>query len=131
MRVKELKNLLDKMPEDTEVVFRCQLHEITSIGVKETIPIMSAMPVLTSSNKMLILNPEKPVRLDILIPLPTDLVKCTTCTKRNRLQTCIKRGRSCDECQANCDCKNCGHNNMEDEVSFVNRPHYEKDHNVK
>ncbi len=129
MRAKELRNLLENIPDETEILLRCQNHEHPSLGAKETIGILSVTPNLNESHKVVVFNPGRPVRLVSYMPQPTDLVSCMTCMKRRRIETCVKNNRICENCTATCECKGCGHFNIDMDDMFANKPHYEKDPN--
>jgi hypothetical protein len=127
MRVKELKNLLERLPEDTEILIRCQNHERPVTGSRETVDIVSVTPNIGETKKYLMFNPSRAVRLYTYVPQPTDMVSCMSCTRKKRIETCVKRGKICEECTANCECKNCGHFNIDQEDVFAHKPNYEKD----
>jgi hypothetical protein len=126
MRVKELKNLLNQIPDETEVLLRCQLHEKAGTGVNETTSIVSVTPNIGTDNKYIILNPDRGVRLCAFMPQDTAIVSCATCVRRQRIEICKTRGKKCSECLAVCECKSCGNENIEKEDVFANKPKYER-----
>lgn len=131
MRAKELKQFLNKLPDDTEILIRCQVHEHPPMGAKETVGVASITPMLSETKHQIMFNPERLVRMTSYQPMPTDMVMCTDCVRANRIATCQKRGRACEECNATCECKNCGHFNCDVEEPYSNRPNYERDPHTK
>jgi hypothetical protein len=129
MRAKEFKKFLNNIPDDTEILIRCQLHEDSPPGLKETVKVVSITPQLNDYKRQVILNAEKVVRLAAYLPHPADLVSCETCTNASRISTCVKKGRDCDACRATCNCKDCGHHNIGIAEPYERKPNYEK--NVK
>lgn len=129
MRAKELRNLLNNIPDDTQILIRCQVHESTADNATEMVSVVSITPHLNDFNRYIIFNPEKNVRLAAFMPHPTDLVSCKTCVNASRVSTCAKKGRDCDSCRATCKCKDCGHSNIGVEEPFELKPNYER--NVK
>lgn len=127
MRAKELKQFLSKLPDDTEILIRCQVHERPPMGAKETVNVASITPHFNDTTHQIVFNPERLTRLTSFQPNPTDLVVCTDCVRAARIAVCQKRGRVCEECKATCECKECGHFNIEMDEPFQVRPHYEKD----
>ena len=127
MRAKELKQFLNKLPDDTEILIRCQVHEHPAMGAKETVGVASITPMLSETRHQIRFNPEKIVRIASFQPLPTDMVCCTECVRAARIATCQKRGRVCEECRATCECKDCGHFNTETEEPYSIRPRFERD----
>lgn len=129
MRAKELKNLLNNIPDDTQIFIRCQLHEDTPNNATETIPVISVTPHINDYDRYIIFNAEKVVRLAAFMPHPADFVSCKTCVNASRISTCAKKGRDCTNCRATCKCKDCGNTNIGLEEPFEKKPNYER--NVK
>lgn len=127
MRAKELKAFLNKLPDDTEILIRCQVHEHPSMGVKETVGIASVTPQLNGTVHQIMFNADKAIRMVSFQPQPTDLVSCKTCVRASRILACQKRERMCEECKATCECKDCGHFNIDSMEPYSNRPKYERD----
>lgn len=127
MRAKELKEFLNKVPDDTEILIRCQVHERPPMGAKETISIASLTPNFGENIHQIMFNPERLTRLMSFQPNPTDMVVCKDCVRAARIFVCQKRGKVCEECKATCECKQCGHFNIEMEEPFQVRPNFEKD----
>ena len=131
MRVKELKQFLNNVPDDTEIFIRCQLHEKVPMGVKEYTPVASITPHLNDTKHEIIFNADKLIRLTAYQPEETDLVMCESCVRASRIFTCSKRDRDCDTCKATCDCKLCGHFNITEAEPFSNKPKYERNLNFQ
>ena len=92
MRAKELKQFLNKLPDDTEILIRCQVHEHPAMGAKETVGVASITPLLSETRHQIMFNPEKIVRMASFQPLPTDMVCCTPLSTRP-LQALLCFGR--------------------------------------
>ena len=127
MRAKELKAFLNKLPDDTEILIRCQVHEHPPMCAKETVEIESVTPQLNDTVHRIMFNANKAIRVTSFQPNPTDLVSCKECVRANRILTCQKKERSCEDCKATCECKDCGHYNVDSMEPFSNRPKYERD----
>ena len=121
MRAKELKRFLANIPDDTEILIRCQNHERPPMGSKETISIVSVTPILNDYVHQVVLNPEKSTRLSAWTPDLTEFVSCEDCVRASRIKTCAKRGRVCETCSAVCDCKDCFHSDI-----AIPKPYSEK-----
>lgn len=126
MKVRELRNLLNKMPDETDVLLRCQTHEKSRSGARETTEIVSVTPNLGEEEKYIILNTDRAVRLSTFMPEDNTKVSCMTCVRRQRIEICKSRGKQCADCMAVCECKKCGNENIKDEDIFENKPKYEK-----
>lgn len=127
MRVKELKNFLNKMPDEAEIVLRCQNHETVRTGVREVTEILSVSQNIGQTDKYIIFNPKRAVRLSSFLPRDTEMVNCKSCIKRKRIEICKERGKMCADCAAVCECKNCGNLDIENDDTFSNKPNYERD----
>lgn len=130
MRVKELKNLLNQIPDETEVLLRCQTHEKVGPRVNETETIMSITPNIGETEKYILLNTTRAVRLATFLPQDTAMVNCKTCVRKQRIEICKSRNKSCAECLAVCECKQCGNQDIECDDIFANKPKYEKNLNL-
>ena len=126
MRAKELKNFLNKIPDDTEILLRCQNHEIVSASVKETVGIVSVTPHINEVTHQVILNADKSIRLCSFMPDLSTLVVCDNCVRGDRIKACKQRGKACEDCQAVCDCKNCNNYNIDVPQPFSIRNKYEE-----
>ena len=127
MRAKELKNFLERVPEDTEILLRCQCHELSPAGAKETIGITSITPHINGVEHQIMLNADRPIRLCSLMPDANTLVSCLSCVRGSRIKVCKQRNKICEECDAVCDCKVCNNYNIDSRLPFSTRPKYEED----
>jgi len=127
MRAKELKEFLAKVPDDTEILIRCQNHERPPMGTKETVEISSITPTINNYTHKVMFNPSKTVRLMAWCPDLTDFVSCDECVRCARIKACVKKGRQCEGCTAVCECKNCGHYDITSAKPFSEKPKFERD----
>lgn len=125
MRAKEFKQMINKLPDDAEIVIRAQTHKGAKSGYVDSMAISSANLRLDEYSKMLILNPVKPLRTVVWVPKPTDLVDCVSCKHYATLENCRLRGRSCSNCSANCNCDRCNPSNPTMACPFSERPSWE------
>lgn len=125
MRAKELKNFLMNVPDDTEILLRCQEHERVSIGKKEEIGIKSVTPTINDYKHIIVLNPERTVRLANWLPEQTEPVLCKDCSNGTRMHTCTEKGKFCSTCMAVCRCKECGYTDTNVPKPFSQRPNFE------
>lgn len=126
MKVKELRNLLNKLPDDTEVYLRCQTHERPRQNTREVVSIASVTNNIGMTEKFIMFNAERAVRLTSFLPQDSEVVNCRTCVRKQRIDICKSRNKMCDTCEAVCECKLCGNQNVEDDDYFSNKPKYER-----
>lgn len=124
MRVKELKMMLEKMPEDSEVLIRARARRSSRVEGSETVTIGSATPIINSEEHKIILNPLKTLRLNTFQPEKDEEVFCTQCTNYVKLDNCKKKGKVCATCTFNCPCKQCSPLNSDSPTTFAARPMY-------
>lgn len=127
MRAKELKNFLANIPDDTEILIRCQTHERPPAGTKESVGIASLTPTINDVKHQVVFNSDKNLRTMTWTPELTDMVVCEDCVRCSRIKTCTKRGRHCEGCTAVCECKNCGYLDTDTPKPYSQRPKFEKD----
>lgn len=124
MRVKELRIMLDKLPDDCEVVIRAQTKQ-NEVRATDDIKITAAnFKPASTKPAAFILNPEKPLRTMQLIPNEKQPVLCTECINFHKLNVCISRARSCDTCYLNCPCKGCRSGNPSVGLPMKDRPNW-------
>ena len=124
MRVKELKAMLDKIPDDAEVLIRAKINKSSRGEKSQTTVVGSASPIVDSENQQIILNPIKPLRLINLQPDKNEEVFCTNCAYFKKLDACKNKGRSCSTCNISCQCKLCLPYNPDSPATYAERSMY-------
>ena len=126
MRIKEFKNIIDKMPDDTEIVVRALLHEPNKITKDDTVTIESFNIVSNDMNSVIILNPIRKLRGMTWRPEDRTLVLCENCVSYPKISNCKKKDNDCFECNTPCRCRLCNTEDIKEELMFSKRPMWEK-----
>lgn len=125
MRAKELKQMLNKLPDNTEIIIRAQVHQDDNIKHSEFVQISSANAKISNLDNLLILNPVKTLRVSKWVPKDNELVDCVSCKHYSSLISCRSRDRDCTTCFANCSCSKCNPSNPTIKCTFAERPQWE------
>lgn len=126
MRAKELKAVINKMPDDAEILIRAQIYEQNELQRPGYINVDSISHIVDASNQKVILNPQRDLRCVTWQPHKKELVDCSQCKNGNKIRSCKSKNRVCGYCEITCKCKLCDTSNIDLPVPFEKRLMWEK-----
>ena len=131
MRVKELKTLINKIPDDAEIVIRAKMHKPNGLERVEYAYVASATPIINPSEQKIILNPVRELNAKTWQPENNEAVKCESCKMIHRIKSCKTKGKFCSDCDVTCNCKFCDTANIDLPLPYYKRPMYETSENIE
>ena len=134
LRVKELKNLLNKMPDDAEIAVRAKMHKPNGIDRAEYAYVASATVIINPVEQKVILNPVRELKAKTWQPERNEMVECDLCKMGSRVKLCKSKDKLCSYCEVTCNCKLCDTTNIDIALPYYKRPMWEekqKKQNVK
>ena len=125
MRVKELKILLSKMPDDAEILIRAQMHKPNGLDRPDYAAVASAMQIVNPAEQKIVLNPVRTLKAATWQPERNELVECGACKMGQRINLCKSKNKLCAYCEVTCNCKLCDTTNVDMALPYHQRPMWE------